>query len=191
MECPECGGEVLVCLVVMWQHTVMTNKCLLRPETSQSRAGRGHTPQSRGCLRWLRWWPVLAGRSHRRKSAGSVSVSVDWDPGAGRLRDSVSEMMRDNTNSPDLTDSDRMFPEIFPDKTRGTVRVTDHHPDDTEAWWRRGRRLSRSAEHLKIPQIPVRYLTWQWGGRWEAVTEDKLITTNYHHQLCCSDFYLS
>ena len=31
--------------------TVMTNKCLLRPETSQSRAGRGHTPQSRGCLR--------------------------------------------------------------------------------------------------------------------------------------------
>ena len=71
----------------------------------------------------------------------------------------------------------------------GTPRVTDR-PGDTETWWRRGRRLSRSAEDFKIPQIPLSDLTWQWGGRWEGGTQDKIITANYR-QLSCSDFYLS
>ena len=92
-----------------------------------------------------------------------VSVSQCWLRDRSRQTPLLS-ILRDNTNSLEICRSDSLTQTGCCLKYFQTVRVTDR-PDHTETWWRRGRRLSRSAEHLRIPQIPVCYLTWQWARR--------------------------
>ena len=152
----------------LWVVTVMTNKCLVRPETG--RAGPGVVGCVSLCLSLSPVTPALAGVGWPEppEKVSRVSVSQCWLRHRSRQTPSLSRLRTlqiSRSLQSWLTDSDRMLSEIFPEKTR------DWHWE-----WRIILITRRSdggglgdcqdlPEHLRIPQIPVCYLTWQWARR--------------------------